>query len=301
MGTILRKMFRKIKRLTYQITHPIIGYVLEFHRVTAEKSIFTGNNQYEITPSSFENIIIDYHKKGYKFISVEELCQCLKYKKKIRKFVCITFDDGYKDIYEIAYPILKQYDSPFAVFVVNNHVNGKAKLWRYVIDDLICDNDIIELHDGTRICCKTVAEKEIAFTTICNLFNPLEENDIVELLSDYSIDWEAKTNALMMNEETLQLLANDNICTIGSHTVSHCQLSRLTKEKQMSELKDSKEYLHKLLHRDIRYFAYPYGDYSDGTANMANQIYAMTFAGWGGGVRWGDNQFDVKRVIIQEQ
>ena len=36
-----------------------------------------------------------------------------------RRFVCLTFDDGYKDIKQCAYPLLKKYRMPFALYIAD--------------------------------------------------------------------------------------------------------------------------------------------------------------------------------------
>ena len=44
-----------------------------------------------------------------------------------RRFVCLTFDDGYRDNLEYAYPILKKYEVPFALYVPTSFPTGSAK------------------------------------------------------------------------------------------------------------------------------------------------------------------------------
>jgi len=125
MGTILRKMFRKIKRCFYNMMHPSIGEVWMLHRVTNNHSDYELQRTYEITPARLEDLIVEYKKKGYSFVSIADVRSIVSGNKKIKgKFVSVTLDDGYRDNYEVAYPIFKQYDIPFCIYLLQNEVSG---------------------------------------------------------------------------------------------------------------------------------------------------------------------------------
>ena len=63
----------------------------------------------------------------------------------------------------------------------------------------------------------------------------------------------------VMSVKELQSLSNDLI-TVGSHTLSHPFLSRLTPEQAMYELSESRRVLETTLQKPIRLFCFPYGD-----------------------------------------
>lgn len=60
-----------------------------------------------------------------------------------------------------------------------------------------------------------------------------------------------------LTEDQLKDLDKMSLCTIGAHTVSHCNLK--TCLDPYGEIRDSKVYLEKLLGHSVDYFAYPYG------------------------------------------
>lgn len=116
-------MFRKFKRYWYNLMCPKICDVWELHRVTPELPSNEGWQPYLITPDYFEYQIVDKLKHGYRFISVEELYAILKGEHHYflpQKNIAITFDDGYLDNYEYAYPILKKYNIPFCIFIATD-------------------------------------------------------------------------------------------------------------------------------------------------------------------------------------
>ena len=65
------------------------------------------------------------------------------------------------------------------------------------------------------------------------------------------------TKGFLSNKQIIEL-ANDPLCTIGSHTISHCKLKK-TGINIQNELQGSKETLEQLIHKPVEHFAYPYG------------------------------------------
>ena len=119
-------MFRKIKRIWFQLTHPVMGEVWQLHRVTDEHSVQERVRDYEISPARLESIIVEYQRKGYEFISMAEVAERIKGKDG-KKFVAVTLDDGYANNYEVAYPIFKKYQVPFCVYICRGMITGERK------------------------------------------------------------------------------------------------------------------------------------------------------------------------------
>lgn len=86
---------------------------------------------------------------------------------------------------------------------------------------------------------------------------------------------------------------------IHPHTVNHEKLSELTYEKQLSTLKESKEFVEKLLNKKAECIAYPFGMFNDNTVKAAKEAgYTMgltTNGKWSGKE---DGIFTLDRVYI---
>jgi peptidoglycan/xylan/chitin deacetylase (PgdA/CDA1 family) len=67
---------------------------------------------------------------GFKVVTLKEIVDFIKGNDSKEKLVALTFDDGYQDFYENAYPVLKKYGYPSTVFLVSDMV-GKKNLWDY--------------------------------------------------------------------------------------------------------------------------------------------------------------------------
>lgn len=131
-------MLRKLKRKIYNLLHPVVGEVWEFHRVTKEESgDETMRKYYTITPMRLEHLIHDYLKKGYRFVSVEQVQKMVQASSYPYRFIAITLDDGYADNYEIAYPIFKRYNIPFCIFISKDYVLNGNDTYRFLSESQI--------------------------------------------------------------------------------------------------------------------------------------------------------------------
>jgi len=109
----------------------------------------------EITPAAFEAQMKELKDKGITVISMQDLLAWKRGEKNIPpRCAVITFDDGYKSQYEVAWPILKKYGYPFTMFIYTEGVRGGslggggAITWEQLAD--MRDNGVdIEAHSAT--------------------------------------------------------------------------------------------------------------------------------------------------------
>lgn len=97
--------------------------VLMYHKIGDE----TGNDAV-ISPARFAEQMEYLHRNGYQTLSLSELEAYLGGRLELSaKPVVITFDDGYRDTYEIALPVLKKYGFKSAIFILagdaDRHLN----------------------------------------------------------------------------------------------------------------------------------------------------------------------------------
>jgi len=97
-------------------TAPILAY---HHFGYVKQSLY-------VTPENFDKQMHYMKNKGYNVISLGELVEGIKQQKKFaQKTVVITIDDGYKDNFTYAYPVLKKYGFPATIFVVSDYIGVK--------------------------------------------------------------------------------------------------------------------------------------------------------------------------------
>ncbi|MCM8765646.1 MAG: polysaccharide deacetylase family protein [Candidatus Omnitrophica bacterium] len=82
-------------------------------------SISYNDNLLSVKPENFKKQMAYLNKHNFKVITLEELVEGMKERNKFpRKTVAITFDDGYKDNFTYAYPVLKEYAFPAIIFLI---------------------------------------------------------------------------------------------------------------------------------------------------------------------------------------
>ena len=104
-------------------------------------------NRLIVSPKTFERQMGFLKKHNYNVLSLEKAADIIKNKKDFPpRSVVITLDDGYKDNYVYAYPILKKYNLPATIFVIINEIGrpGNDRLsWEEIKE--MSDSGIISI------------------------------------------------------------------------------------------------------------------------------------------------------------
>jgi peptidoglycan/xylan/chitin deacetylase (PgdA/CDA1 family) len=139
----------KIKKPVVDQTAQVIIFC--YHRLV-DKIRYPGT---EITPAAFEAQMKELKDRGITVISMQDLLAWKRGEKNIPpRCAVITFDDGWKSQYEVAWPIMKKFGYPFTMFIYTEGVRGgslgggEAITWEQLAD--MRDNGIdIEAHSAT--------------------------------------------------------------------------------------------------------------------------------------------------------
>lgn len=101
--------------------------ILMYHKVNPSSKV--GGLGLRVLPVEFDWQMNYLHENGYQTLSMEEAYQYLQGKLKVKgKPIVITFDDGYKDNYTYAYPILRKYNFKGNIFLISRII-GKTNIW----------------------------------------------------------------------------------------------------------------------------------------------------------------------------
>lgn len=97
--------------------------VLMYHNIDENYK----ESKLSVSPENFKREMRFLRRFNYNVVSLNELIRLIRSKKPIPyKTVAITFDDGYKNNYTSAYPVLKKYDIPACIFVVAEKVGREG-------------------------------------------------------------------------------------------------------------------------------------------------------------------------------
>src|SRR6184192_4512231 len=138
------------------ISKPVVDQTAQtiiycYHRLV-DKVRYPGT---EITPAAFEAEMKELKDRGITVISLQDLLAWKRGEKNIPpRCAVITFDDGWKSQYEVAWPIMKKFGYTFTMFIYTEGVagaslgGGQAITWEMLAD--MRDNGIdIEAHSAT--------------------------------------------------------------------------------------------------------------------------------------------------------
>lgn len=119
LGIILLGVCAAAVFIPKQYVVPIIMY----HSVHPDNK---PENRLGVSAQSFERQMRFLKQQRYNVLPLEELTELIRQHKKIpAKTVAITFDDGYRDNYIYAFPVLKKYSLPATIFIIVNEVGRK--------------------------------------------------------------------------------------------------------------------------------------------------------------------------------
>ena len=145
---------QRIKRKLYKLTHPVVGEIWMLHRVVEHVSNVPEQKELEVTVAWLEQKINEYRSKGYIFISINNLTTLNTKHSTLntKKWVCLTFDDGYRDNYTLAYPMLKRLNVPFTVYVTTGFIDNQLPMWWYEGEHLGMSTEELKALDADQLC-----------------------------------------------------------------------------------------------------------------------------------------------------
>lgn len=246
-----------------------IGVIFTLHHVRPEPDqprAFAPNRILEVTPDFLDAVLDQVQEAGLDVLSLDQAIQRLK-DGDDRRFVCFTFDDGYRDNLEFAYPLFKRRSLPLTLYVPTDYPDGKGELWWLALEQIVARADEIELcRNGAlwRLPMVTLPEKTRAFEEIywwLRLLDEATQRSVVRALADrYEVDIAADCSRLVMTWDEIRTMAADPLVTIGAHTKGHFTISKLSEQRAADEMVGSADRIEQELGRRPSHFSFPYGD-----------------------------------------
>src|SRR5262245_29384472 len=245
-----------------------VGAILTLHHVRPPRpEAFQPNRLLEITPDFLDRVVGWLRRADIDIVSLDEMHRRIADGDFARRFVALTFDDGYRDNLRFAYPILKRHGVPFAIYLPTSFPDRLGELWWLALEAVIADNASVELvMDGAlrRFDCATVAAKHEAFDTIYWWLRGRETESelrqvVHELAARHAVSVTGFCDELCMTWDELKTLAADPLVTIGAHTVNHVILKKVPDNVVSAEMRMSRAAIEATLGVRPQHFAYPVG------------------------------------------
>lgn len=244
------------------------GVIFTLHQVRPDAPrAFEPNRLLSITPEFLERTVKEVIAAGFDLVSLDEAHDRLAAGPGGRPpFACFTFDDGYRDNREHAYPILERHRVPFTIYVPTDYADGNGELWWLALEQVIRESTSVSVPmEGSRsFACRTPAAKQAVFDTIYWWLRALPEQRaravVRALAAEIGLDMGALCRSLIMSWEEIRALARDPLVTVGAHSRSHLALSKLPAGEAQAEIAASVARIERELGRPCRHFSFPYGD-----------------------------------------
>jgi peptidoglycan/xylan/chitin deacetylase (PgdA/CDA1 family) len=244
------------------------GVILRFERVRPRQpGRFQPLRPREITPGFLDRTIRALRRWKYDIVSLDEVCRRAVTLAEPRRFACLTFDGAYKDLITSAYPVLRKYRVPFAAYVPTAFPDGLGEAWGLALEQVIAREKRVSLmvdRKEQRFDIATASDKYQIFEFLEGWMRSLAPPELSAAIKDlctrYSVDLAALSRAASMDWDDLAKLAADPNVTIASATVNYPVLSNLKNADALREMSMGRAVAQTAFHRDVRHFAYPFGD-----------------------------------------
>lgn len=228
-----------------------------------------------VTPCNFKKQL-EFLKNEGEFVAPKQLLE--DYENIVqsdKNYYLITFDDGLKEQYDLALPILQELNIE-ALFFVNsiNYIEKKVSLVHkiHIVRSEVSPEIIISYfkNSGLNTALNTVeVSKAISHykyddsetAKLKYLLNFKLEKDkveeVVNIIFENTFTEDEVVKDLYMTREQLKELATLNM--LGSHTHSHLPLGLLKEEDIFQEISKTKNFLKTISSNKIEFISYPYG------------------------------------------
>lgn len=252
-----------------------VATIIGYHHVTKNLDSMSDPATLYCREKTF-NQTMKILSKRFRVIPLTRLVEIIDKKEPIpKRCIVVTFDDGFKDNFEIAFPILLKYKIPATIFLIAGIIDTKdilpsQKLY-YLLRHLGLETVVgefskilphslsipenLNMHSLSLLQQRQILEQLIE----TDLTSPQGTNLIERVSSKF--EFPISNLLLILNWNEIKEMSRQGI-DFGAHTVSHPKLSTLTYAGQEREIIDSKKICEQNLNKPVTLFCYPFGDVS---------------------------------------
>jgi peptidoglycan/xylan/chitin deacetylase (PgdA/CDA1 family) len=257
--------------------------VLMYHACEERESDFTRGLSINTTPARLA-AQLDFLRKYYQIVPLSALAR----EPVPDRAVVITFDDGFRSVFERAFPQLRARNLPATCFLTTDVLERRGIIW---LNEL---NWFVERHRAVviQVFSRRFGRKP-RFTRGGFIQKVIEEYDretIRDLLAELRIRTGTRPESLVesplyLDHEQIEEMSRNGF-TFGNHTASHAVLSRLSDRECRDEILRGGVVLDSLP-GSTRSLAYPFGLFTDSTRRIARELgYTMLMEVEGGNDPW---------------
>jgi peptidoglycan/xylan/chitin deacetylase (PgdA/CDA1 family) len=287
--------------------------VLMFHGVLPDAAASPFNSRGKIISPKKLEAFLGRFARIFRIVAMDEFVSRMLRRERPRNVSVLTFDDGYRNVYTHAYPVLKAMGLPFTVFVSTGFTDTAAVLPTDILNYAVSKTAATALPRG-------VLEREIDMST------PQAKASALRLLKESLKAATADEKARLLDRicealrvkrdgpeyDDVRFLSSAEIremaaqgATFGGHTVTHPILSSEPADRVRAEVREGKRALESITGTTVSVFAYPNGSRADFNEAVKREVreagYAAAFSTIHGLHRPGDDLFEIHRVGVDDR
>ena len=290
---------------------------LNYHRIGSPNGSLLDWEMWSATAEDFERHVLTL-KSHYDVIGLADLSAALgdlgrRSSGQAQRFVMITFDDGYRDNFEAALPILQSHGVPGVFFLTTGFLDRGGLAWWDEIAWMVRSSRLNGLSIGLPGLDQPLPfdqpNRQLAIRQLLGLAYRLDgqqRDAFLIQLADVSGSGRAPNEVsqdLWMNWDMARQIRDAGM-SLGAHTVSHPVLSRLTADAQNFEVCESRLRLETELRQPVTALSYPVGRRdcfnADTRTALSQNGFDWAFSFYGG---YSDgskvDRFDIPRVGVE--
>jgi peptidoglycan/xylan/chitin deacetylase (PgdA/CDA1 family) len=224
---------------------------------------------------------LDYLEQYFRVVPISTAVELMKNNAVEEPTAVITFDDGYQNNYDVAFPILADYELPATIFLTTSFINSPRTGWWCRLNQAFAGTCRQYLEwEGQRFDLGSALGKERASATVQNSLKAHRPSSIESLVEEISrrLDCVATQNGdahspyQMLSTAAIREMGRSGIIEFGAHTHTHPILSLLSKEEQSCEIDRSLKAVAELTGKPCTLFAYPNGRLQDYDQNSIDLL-----------------------------
>jgi peptidoglycan/xylan/chitin deacetylase (PgdA/CDA1 family) len=250
----------------------VVG-VLTYHRIVDAETRATPGIA-SATATSFARQIAEL-VRGFEVVPMAVLLEARDGGGVPDRSLAITFDDGYRDFAELAWPVLRRHGLPVTLFVATGYVGGvRGGFWWDRVHAAVlatrCDDAMLPGLGRTALGDPT--QRLLVSRELISHLKALEHDEAMEAANSVVAELgpEPQTPPIL-DWQTLRQLASDGV-TLAPHTATHPLLTRVPLTRAIDEVQRSIADLRRETGTSSPVFAYPSGAVSDSVAAALPQL-----------------------------